>query len=230
MSLEQPFSPYSSDGDAFGSLPGSPTSDTHLASLELEMDQVLSSLLQDKLGLSGHTARHKVPFFTPALRKKRGRRPLRPNDPIRKKTEEKDKYWLRAFRAYMKLHFTIKKETMNEFELLFWLNHLGPTGKPEKGKKYRSYGTKYKDFLFSHSTFVNYFQEWFTECGHEELSKRCNPESGLWVVFYNYAAEELINYIPRSAASLNSSVAGSPRSVDICLVMDEENGAFIDSF
>mmetsp|Transcript_30186 Transcript_30186/g.29863 ORF Transcript_30186/g.29863 Transcript_30186/m.29863 type:complete len:123 (+) Transcript_30186:39-407(+) len=34
-------------------------------------------------------------------RKKRGRKPIRPNDPIKKKTEEKDKFWLRSFRSYI---------------------------------------------------------------------------------------------------------------------------------
>lgn len=59
------------------------------------------------------------PCLTPGTKKKRGRRPLRPFDPIKKKTEEKDKYWLRAFRSYMKFYFAHIEDSLNEEEKEF---------------------------------------------------------------------------------------------------------------
>jgi len=133
-----------------------------------------------------------------AKKRRRGRKPLRPQDPIKKKTEEKDKYWLRAFRAYMQ---TIYKEVdgfLCPQEREFWKEHLSAAGKPEKGNRYLSYGRKYKDYLFSHPTFVYYFQKWFSEFGEAELSKKCSAGSDLWFVFYDYASRELYNYRPQS--------------------------------
>ena len=52
-------------------------------------------------------------------RPKRGRRPLRPYDPIRKKTEEKDKYWLRAFRSYIRKVVETEEFPMDKDELEF---------------------------------------------------------------------------------------------------------------
>lgn len=136
------------------------------------------------------------PPDSPRGRKKRGRKPLRPFDPVKKKTEEKDKYWLRAFRSYMKLNYALLRGEMSEEDRLFWKEHLGPDGKPEKGRKYLSYGKKYKDFLFSHVTFVNHFQRWFTQFGESELSKKYPRDTGLWFVFYDFGSKELYNYTP----------------------------------
>ncbi|CAG9322019.1 unnamed protein product [Blepharisma stoltei] len=127
-------------------------------------------------------------------KKKRGRKPLRPNDPIKKKTEEKDKYWLRSFRSYMKFHFQKIEESLSKEEKKFWHMYLGNKGKPEKGNRFLSYGKKYKDFLFSHKTFVDQYREWFTEQGQAELLKKYEIGSDLWFVYYDYAAKDLFNY------------------------------------
>jgi hypothetical protein len=66
-------------------------------------------------------------------RGRRGRKPLRPQDPVKKKTEEKDKYWLRGFRAYMKLEYERLRPSFVPADQLFWRDHLGAGGKPEKG-------------------------------------------------------------------------------------------------
>lgn len=133
-------------------------------------------------------------LLTQEAKKKRGRRPLRPFDPIKKKTEEKDKYWLRGFRAYMKTQYNQIRSELNAEERAFWRYYLGPGGKPEKGNVYLSYGKKYKNFLFSQRTFARLFQDWFTRCGEDELAKKCAPNSDLWFVFYDYGAKELLHY------------------------------------
>ncbi|CAG9330247.1 unnamed protein product [Blepharisma stoltei] len=130
-------------------------------------------------------------------KKKRGRRPLRPFDPIKKKTEEKDKYWLRSFRSYMKFNYPNIESTLTDEEKDFWLDHLGGNGKPDKGNRFLSYGKKYKDYLFSHQTFVEQFQSWFSNYGQCELVKKCKPETDLWFVYYDYASKELYNYTPQ---------------------------------
>mmetsp|Transcript_18497 Transcript_18497/g.33371 ORF Transcript_18497/g.33371 Transcript_18497/m.33371 type:complete len:232 (-) Transcript_18497:36-731(-) len=126
--------------------------------------------------------------------KRRGRKPIRPNDPIRKKTEEKDKYWLRAFRAYMKAHIAELKKLLLPAELKWWKFYLSADGKPGKGHSYLSYGKMYKNYIFSQPTFVKFFRSWFTEFGDQELRRKCAPGTDLWFVFYDYAQNELYNY------------------------------------
>lgn len=70
-----------------------------------------------------------------AKKRRRGRKPLRPQDPIKKKTEEKDKYWLRAFRAYMQSIYTEVEGVFSSSETQFWIEHLSAAGKPEKGNR-----------------------------------------------------------------------------------------------
>ena len=139
--------------------------------------------------------------------KKRGRKLNRPNDPIRKKTEEKDKYWLRAFRAYMKTHFVQVRKTMTAEDRFFWRDYLSPEGKPEKGNRFSSFGRQYKNALFSNESFVRYFQDWFCTFGEKELLKKCPRDTPLWTVLYYYAAEELLRYNPNYS---ENSIVASP--------------------
>ena len=127
-------------------------------------------------------------------KKKRGRRPIRPNDPIKKKTEEKDKYWLRAFRAYMRLEFPSLRPHLEPESVRFWHAYLGRDGKPGKGHKFKSYGKDYKNFLFQNASFVQQFCRWFDEKAEELLSKKYQPGSDNWCVYYDYAARDLCNY------------------------------------
>ena len=129
-----------------------------------------------------------------AGKSKRGRKPLRPQDPIKRKTEEKDKYWLRAFRAYMQGRFHQEKKSMNSVDRFFWREYLSPEGKPDKGNKYLSYGQKYKDFLFSHTTFITHFHEWFLQYGQVTLESKYPPSSDLYFVYYDYALKELLGH------------------------------------
>ncbi|OMJ93502.1 hypothetical protein SteCoe_3474 [Stentor coeruleus] len=124
-------------------------------------------------------------------KKKRGRKPLRPNDPIRKKTEIKDKYWLRAFRNFVKNHFSLIKKLITGDELIFWLQYISRSGKPGKDSGFLSYGKNYKSFLFREKSFHKIFKAWFMEFGCEELSKKYEFGSDLWFIYYDYALKEI---------------------------------------
>ena len=134
-----------------------------------------------------------------AGKNKRGRKPLRPQDPVRRKTEEKDKYWLRAFRAFMQKRFPVEKKAMVSEDRFFWREYLSSEGKPDKGNKYLSYGQKYKDYLFSHASFVTHFQDWFHQFGQLTLEQKYKSCSDLWFVYYDYALKELVSYSSKPA-------------------------------
>ena len=173
----------------------------------------------EELGLQGHSdiletedqegpaARGLLDLHAGPTKKRRGRRPLRPLDPVRKKTEEKDKYWLRAFRAYMRTAYPGLKDRLSPEDQDFWNLYLSPTGKPSKGGQFSSYGKAYKSFLFSQPTYMRCFRRWFTEHGETELSKKCSRSTDLWFVFYDYASKDLYchpDYQEDPLASLES--------------------------
>jgi len=220
-------SPCFSESDTWGSAPESPNSGT--LNLEQELDQVLAKHMQQR-----STSPETLSDLKPS-KKKRGRKPIRPNDPIRKKTEERDKYWLRAFRAYMKKNFSKVKKNLNTEERNFWIEHLRPEGKPDKGNKFLSYGKRYKNYLFSHPWFVEKFRRWFGEFGEKELKKKCKPGTELWFVFYDYACKELVNFVPEDSGSGPDSplsCASPPdeqEPVEFSMV-GIDNESFIESF
>lgn len=127
---------------------------------------------------------------------KRGRKPKCPNDPIKKKIEEKDKFWLRMFRNHMRTKYQKISNSLNEEEKSFWQEYLSAKGVPDRNNIFSSYGKKYKDHLFSQPSYFFYFHEWFYEYGEAELGRKCARGSDLWVVFYEHCSKELINYIP----------------------------------
>lgn len=174
--------------------PDAPDSPTHLNLYDEEW-------LDDSHDISPSPITSPPLFPSVVLKRKRGRRPLRPFDPIKKKTEEKDKYWLRGFRAYMKSEYSHLRAVMSAEDRVFWKDYLGTGGKPEKGNVYLSYGRKYKNFLFSHRSFKELFRVWFVTKGQEELAKKCEPNSDLWFVFYDYGVKELLTYEPNSTVT-----------------------------
>ncbi|OMJ83602.1 hypothetical protein SteCoe_15454 [Stentor coeruleus] len=208
-------------------------------SMELGMDEVLTKLheFQENKCPSRRKRNNGV-------QKKRGRKPIRPLDPIKKKTEEKDKYWLRNFRKYIKENFHKISPNLTSDDNEFWTEHLSTQGVPEKGNKFSSYGKKYKNYLFSNFDFVYRFQQWFLQYAENEISKKYPPGSDLWFVFYDYGSKELFNYVPKGCSSLDSAGStSSPRSfsandiafatsdtdqIDFCMVNGENE--VIDSF
>lgn len=178
-------------------------------SMELGLDEVLVKL--NEIEAKSAPRRRKN-----GAGKKRGRKPIRPLDPVKKKTEEKDKYWLRSFRKYIKENFHKFSYTLIPDDLTFWSEHLSTQGVPEKHNRFSSYGKKYKNYLFSNNDFVCRFQQWFLENGEAEISKKYPPGSDLWFVFYDYGSKELFNYVPRGCSSLNSvGSIDSPRSFSL---------------
>ena len=84
----------------------------------------------------------------PALepeKKKRGRKPLRPNDPIRTKTEEKDKFWLRAFRSFVRKFVDIHCKEFVTMSVPFGSFTLARMGNNERKKRDLFYGRLYKN-------------------------------------------------------------------------------------
>lgn len=125
------------------------------------------------------------------VKKKRGRKLLRPNDPIRKKTEIKDKYWLRAFRNFVKVNINKFKDFFSSTQLEFWDYYVSNSGKPGKNSKFLSYGKSYKNFLFAEPSFLEIFKAWLLEFGQAEISKKYEPGSDLWFIYYDYALKEI---------------------------------------
>ncbi|CAG9318272.1 unnamed protein product [Blepharisma stoltei] len=148
-------------------------------------------------------------------RRKRGRRPIRPQDPIRKKTEEKDKYWLRAFRSYTYQNYNDIIKGLSKSDADFWQFYMSPDGKPGKGHKFLSYGKIYKTFLFSHTTFRSAFKNWFEQYGDELLKKKYEPGSDKWFVFYDYASKDLCYY------DMPQPIPESPPSPLVCMTLDD---------
>lgn len=97
-------------------------------SIEMDMDNYLTQ----QLSYASSTTERPQPQ---SETRKRGRKPLRPNDPIRKKTEEKDKFWLRAFRSYMKTIYHEIEGSICPSERVFWEEFFTLAGKPSKGRR-----------------------------------------------------------------------------------------------
>ena len=108
---------------------------------------------------------------------KKGRKPKEGVKKGNKKTEEKDKFWLRAFRTCMKGEFLHFKTSLTPSERSFWREYLSSEGQPERSLKYslhrfRSYGKQYKDYLFGHPSFSARFRDWLNLEGLEELERK----------------------------------------------------------
>jgi len=193
---------YFSDSDTWGSWPNSPKFLTS-AGIESSMDEVLSQLHKPALS----TTQSNRPPVTKAPsspgQKKRGRKPKCPNDPVKKKIEEKDKFWLRMFRNYMRTKYPEISNSLNEEEKGFWQEYLSAKGVPDRNNIFSSYGKKYKDYLFGKPSYFFFFHEWFYEHGEAELGKKCTRGSDLWTVFYEHCSKELINYIPSGCEFLD---------------------------
>lgn len=128
--------------------------------------------------------------------KKRGRKLKCPNDPVKKKIEEKDKFWLRMFRTHMRAKFSEISNSLNDEEKSFWQEYLSAKGVPDKNNTFSSYGKKYKDHLFGQGSFFFYFNEWFYLHGEAELTKKYERGSDLYLVYYEHCSKQLLNYVP----------------------------------
>ena len=69
-----------------------------------------------------------------------------------KKKEELDKFWLRAFKDYIKRNFAAY--CFSSAAEAFWDEYFTEDKVPGIGKEYRSYGKQYKKWLFSHEVYA----------------------------------------------------------------------------
>lgn len=111
---------------------------------------------------------------------------------MRKKTEEKDKYWLRAFHRYMKRTYPRMRAGLSALDRQFWEFVLSREGTPGKhcqseSCRFASYGKAYKGYIFSHLTYVRLFHNWFLSIGEPELSLKYDPQSEGYVQLHDYA-------------------------------------------
>ena len=112
-----------------------------------------------------------------------------------KKTEELDKFWLRAFREY------IKKQYLNYCftteDSTFWEEYWNEAKLPGKGREFRSYGKSYKNWLFEHMTFAQAFADWFEFKGREKLAEKRSINSAIFDEYFGYASSELLTWHER---------------------------------
>lgn len=115
----------------------------------------------------------------------RGRKRLRPGNPL--KTEVLDKYWLRAFRTFVKVRILAIKEFTNDSD--FWTWYLND-GKPGKDSDFLSYNAKYKKELFENRSFSAMFAAWCFSCGTTKIQNKVLKTS--WGYYYQYLYQELV--------------------------------------
>jgi hypothetical protein len=124
-----------------------------------------------------------------------------------KKTEELDKFWLRAFREYIKKNYYKYEFTLDQ--KMFWEEYFSEDNMPGKGKEFLSYGKRYKLFLFKNQIFAERFSEWFAIRGKEKLAEKRSPESFIFKEYYSYAKDELLTFARRILDNVISPL-GSP--------------------
>ena len=112
-----------------------------------------------------------------------------------RKTEEKDKFWLRAFRSAMKKEINHSKYEISTCDRLFWREYLSKAGEPGRDSRFPSYNRSYKNYLFSRISFVQCFRRWLEIEGASELRKRHCPERDpeMYRMMWEYA-EVLAGY------------------------------------
>jgi len=162
-------------------------------------------------------------------RRKSGRRVGRPTEKptetMKKKVEEMDKYWLRCFRAYMKVSYGLRAKLASS-QLTFWDHYMSKEGEPGKKTPFRSYSRKYKESLFTNDSFRRQFALWFSQFGQENLSKKYPYASPMWELFYRHAVEQYNPIVPYLSEKNNGS-KGTEEERDFVREFDE--GFFIAS-
>ena len=121
-----------------------------------------------------------------SLPKKRGRKKIRPLNPI--KTEIMDKFWLRGFREFMKVNISSLRSKLTDLD--FWNFFLGKAGNPGKKRKYLSYSKHYKEFLASNKSFCMVFIAWIMLYGPVKIPRK--NFKGNWDLYFSYLCTDLI--------------------------------------
>lgn len=123
--------------------------------------------------------------------KKRGRKPRRPQNRPNRMVETIEKYWVRSFRKYIKLHLDKIKFVFNEREMQFWGAFVSKSTKNSKNSQFSTENQEFKTHLHEEKSFGMVFKAWFVEYGEEELSKKFQKNSDMWFIYYEYAIIEI---------------------------------------
>jgi hypothetical protein len=152
------------------------------------LQQILNPVYQAQFEYYSYFTQESIKESTDELNpppKVRGRKKIRPGNPL--KTEVLDKYWLRAFKNFIKMQHIEVKSISNDPE--FWSWYL-TSGKPGKNTSYLSYNSKYKKKLFENSSFSGLFAAWALIFGSLRLPKKILKAS--WEFYYQYLYQELL--------------------------------------
>jgi len=114
------------------------------------------------------------------------------NYPARRKKEDMDKFWFRQFRKYMKKAYFSLKARMEVSEKNYWKVYLGSETKPDKGRRFKSYNSDYRNGLFASQYFRERFGRWFSAEAAAVLETRFDPETSNYETFMEYGQMELL--------------------------------------
>jgi hypothetical protein len=117
--------------------------------------------------------------------KTRGRKKLRPGNPL--KTEVLDKFWLRAFKNFTKLHLKSISQFSKEREFWTWYSSRG---KPGRKSNFLSYNSSFKEKLFKSKSFCSFFSAWGLVFGCFVSQKKVLKAS--WEFYFEYLLKELV--------------------------------------
>ena len=126
---------------------------------------------------------------------KRPRKPIKKGVVGNRKREDKDKFWLRQFRRYIKKAYITLKIRMPPEERSYWKIYLTPEMKPDRGHIFKSYCDKYRTTLFESVYFRQRFGRWFTSEGEKiirELKEQGKITEETGALFLEYAQEQLL--------------------------------------
>lgn len=119
------------------------------------------------------------------LSKARGRKKLRPGNPL--KTEVMDKFWLRLFRSFIKSNFGSICSASSDKDFWKWFIFKG---KPGKDCSFLSYNKEYRERIFSNPSFCALFAAWGMNPGYS-LNLRNNLKES-WTFYFEYLTYELV--------------------------------------
>jgi hypothetical protein len=130
--------------------------------------------------------------------KTRGRKKLRPGNPL--KTEVLDKFWLRAFKNFIKANSRSLNRATKDKD--FWTWYCS-RGKPGRKSSYLSYNSSYKEKLFRNSSFCSLFTAWAMVYGLPACQKKILKVP--WEFYFEYLMKELM---PKGCGTSNEEEFG----------------------
>lgn len=101
---------------------------------------------------------------------------------------------------------------------------------PGKGKEYKSYGKRYKMWLFDNEIFALQFSRWFITHGSDKLAEKRAAGTPIYNEYYNYAKDDLLTFYERLHNSMISppDASPSPTASYAEIPMDIENDMILE--